>query len=136
MPTKRIAIFAGITVAFIVGGLKWVLPQPAMGAHAVIHYKTNAPKPVSFEVASPASSEKRQLHSDSFIPTSLQQSENPNPGSRNIFGKDARIPMTASDYPWSTIGRLEAPIDAKTVKFCTGTLIGKKLVITNAHCVF
>jgi V8-like Glu-specific endopeptidase len=70
-----------------------------------------------------------------FIPAQLGQSQSPFEGGRNIFGKDDRIPMNSAKYPWSAIGRLEIPIDAKTLKICTGTLIGKSLVITNAHCV-
>jgi len=70
-----------------------------------------------------------------FIPAKLEQSNFPFEGGRNVFGKDDRIPMNSAKYPWSAIGRIEVPIDQKTMKICTGTLIGKNLVVTNAHCV-
>jgi V8-like Glu-specific endopeptidase len=52
-----------------------------------------------------------------------------------VFGKDDRIPMNSAKYPWSAIGRIEVPIDDRSMKICTGTLIGKNVVVTNAHCV-
>lgn len=70
-----------------------------------------------------------------FIPAQLERSRFPFEGKRNIFGKDERIPMNSSKYPWSAIGRIEVPIDDKSMKICTGTLIGKNVVVTNAHCV-
>jgi V8-like Glu-specific endopeptidase len=70
-----------------------------------------------------------------FIPTNRGQSPSPFEGGRNIFGKDDRIPMNSTKYPWSAIGRIEVPIDDKSMEICTGTLIGKNLVVTNAHCV-
>jgi protease YdgD len=70
-----------------------------------------------------------------FIPAKLGQSTFPFEGGRNVFGKDDRIPMNSSKYPWSAIGRVEA-LNSKQVDWtCTGTLIGKNLVVTNAHCV-
>jgi len=71
----------------------------------------------------------------SFIPANIGQSTLPFEGGRNIFGKDDRIPMNSTKYPWSAIGRIEVPVDDKSIKICTGTLIGKNLVVTNAHCV-
>lgn len=70
-----------------------------------------------------------------FIPANIGQSTFPFKGGRNIFGKDDRIPMNSAKYPWSAIGRIEVPIDDKSINICTGTLIGKNVVVTNAHCV-
>jgi len=54
---------------------------------------------------------------------------------QNIFGRDDRISMQSHDYPWSTIGRVEIDRGDGDVQICTGTLIWKNLIITNAHCV-
>jgi V8-like Glu-specific endopeptidase len=46
----------------------------------------------------------------------------------NIFGTDNREKLTSRAYPWNTIGWLDSG--------CTGTLVGHRLVLTAAHCVF
>lgn len=48
------------------------------------------------------------------------------------FGDDDRIPMRSNAYPWSAVGRVQ--IDG--AGHCTGALIGRDLVLTNAHCIF
>jgi V8-like Glu-specific endopeptidase len=54
------------------------------------------------------------------------------PGFNLGFGDDNRIPMRSSAYPWSAVGRVQ--IDG--AGHCTGALIGKDLVLTNAHCIW
>ena len=95
-----------------------------------IDVSPSKPKPPSF--AQPRQSLKTTR---GFIPTQLGQSETPFIGGRNIFGKDDRVPVNESKYPWSAIGRVEAFKDKQMLGTCTGTLIGKRLVITNAHCI-
>jgi len=61
------------------------------------------------------------------------------PGMKAIFldkgGIDSRVPMTNSQYPWSAIGRVTLDMGDGTTSVCTGTLVGRKVMVTNAHCV-
>ena len=73
---------------------------------------------------------------DGFIPKKLQESESPMGKNRAIIGEDQRLPMMSREYPWSTVGKIVMIGQDKKEYSCTGTLIGKSLVITNAHCVY
>ena len=73
---------------------------------------------------------------DGFIPKKLQESESPMGSNRAIIGEDQRLPMMSREYPWSTVGKIVMISKDKKEYSCTGTLIGKSLVITNAHCVY
>jgi protease YdgD len=73
---------------------------------------------------------------DGFIPKKLQESESPMGSNRAIIGKDQRLPMMSREYPWSTVGKIVMVSKDKKEYSCTGTLIGKSLAITNAHCVY
>jgi len=48
------------------------------------------------------------------------------------FEVDDRIPMRSNAYPWSAVGRVQTD----GAGHCTGALIGRDLVLTNAHCIF
>jgi len=70
-----------------------------------------------------------------FVPSTLIESDNPT-GNRQVVGEDDRVPVTSRAYPWSAIGRLEQmDTNGEVAASCTGTLIGKSLVLTNSHCV-
>ena len=73
---------------------------------------------------------------DGFIPKKLQESESPMGNNRAIIGEDQRLPMMSREYPWSTVGKIVMISKDNKEYSCTGTLIGKSLVITNAHCVY
>lgn len=73
-------------------------------------------------------------NSKPFFPPLLGRSDNPFPF-RAIIGRDDRVPMVNRSFPWSAIGRIEGiAADGKRYS-CTGTLIAKSIVLTNAHCV-
>ncbi len=69
-----------------------------------------------------------------FFPAAVGVSDNPFPF-RAIIGRDDRLPMISRQFPWSAIGRIEGVSAAGTRYSCTGTLIAKNIVLTNAHCV-
>lgn len=73
---------------------------------------------------------------DGFVPSGSTPSNNPT-GSRQVIGRDDRVPVVSREYPWRAIGRVEI-LDEESqepIGHCTGTLIGVDLVLTNAHCV-
>ncbi|MGB0564204.1 MAG: trypsin-like serine peptidase [Spirulinaceae cyanobacterium] len=75
--------------------------------------------------------------SEGFIPDELPVSDLPT-NTRVVIGEDDRKPVTTSAYPYSAIGRLDwVPSDdfEITLSHCTGTLIGRDLVLTNSHCL-
>ena len=59
-----------------------------------------------------------------FLTTCGKNSSQP----KNIFGQDDRRWITSTEYPYSALGKLDSG--------CTGTLVGKRLLLTAAHCVF
>ena len=73
---------------------------------------------------------------DGFIPKKLQESESPMGRDRVVIGEDQRVPLTSREYPWSTVGKIVMVGKDDQEYSCTGTLISKSLVLTNAHCVY
>jgi len=114
-------------------GLAW-----SIGMGGVVY--ANAVQPQAIAEVDPKSEAKiplqdSQARREGSIPTTLSQSMNPT-GTRQVIGRDDRAPVLSTAYPWSAIGRLEQlNPDGTVAGFCTGTLVGKDLVLTNAHCV-
>lgn len=74
------------------------------------------------------------INQEPFIPDHLSLDIKPNP-ERAIIDEDNRTPMMNREYPWSAIGKVEGIGDDEGQYHCTGTLVDRNIVMTNAHCV-
>ena len=80
-------------------------------------------------------SDKSALDQAAFRPQDRSESSSPyDTKVRAIIGKDDRVPVLTRKFPWSTIGRIEYRENGNSYT-CTGSLIGRNLVLTNAHCL-
>lgn len=47
-----------------------------------------------------------------------------------VFPPDSRIVFQDTTYPWSTVGRVDTESGS-----CTGTMVGRRLMLTGSHCI-
>lgn len=70
------------------------------------------------------------------VPDGLTISPLPSEDQRAVIGQDDRVLTTSRAYPWSAVGRVEQYDRRGQLEgWCTGTLIARSIVLTNAHCV-
>jgi protease YdgD len=96
----------------------------------------DAPQASNYELPSIELDADSSTARSGSIPEGLNVSANPSEGERAVLGADDRLLMTSGAYPWSAIGRIEQRDErGRLQSWCTGTLIGRNVVLTNAHCV-
>ncbi len=123
------AFFLSSLLLFVICG-QWItakaqLPSDIQGRCSALL------EPVA--IALPANSE---LDAETYRPRGRQQSYRPCEDTQAIIGSDEHLPVLSRLFPWLAIGRLEWVLaDGTPVPWCTGTLIGKDLLLTNAHCL-
>jgi protease YdgD len=76
-----------------------------------------------------------KLDGNTFRPSDRPQSDKPSDTKQGVIGADNRILQESRAFPWSAVGRLDVVINGKERHQCTGTLIGRDLVLTNSHCI-
>ncbi len=108
-----------------------------LGNLSLVHAQSPTLKIAQMPMNVTPESSQAAMGSTPYIPPNLLQSENPyDPGDRAIIGEDNRIEVRSRRYPWTTIGRLEwVNKDGDMEAFCSGSLIGEDIVLTNAHCL-
>lgn len=76
-----------------------------------------------------------ESYGSTYIPEGVDQSDTPS--DRGIVGNDDRLPVKYQGYfPWSAIGRIDwVRSDGQEIGQCTGTLVGRDLILTNSHCL-
>ncbi len=122
---KKILIVLGLIATIIAIGLG----SPAkMGAQSTSEFNPDIAQTIDVSGSS-------VLDRASFRPQDRDESNAPYDNKdRAIIGKDDRVPVLTRKFPWSTVGRIEYSANGSGYT-CTGSLIGRDLVLTNAHCL-
>jgi protease YdgD len=122
---KKILIMLGLMATIIVIGLG----SPA----ELVAQSTSESNP---DIAQTVDvSDNSALDRTAFRPPDRDESSAPYDNKdRAIIGRDDRVPVLTRKFPWSTIGRIEYRANGSGYT-CTGSLIGRSLVLTNAHCL-
>ena len=123
MKRQRLALFISsfLLIALVNGFGHWATVQAQTPPSF-----TPAPIPIALPTAA---------SSPTHRPADLKQSDRPS--ERAVSGADDRFPVLSQKFPWAAIGRIDWIDTSKneTVGTCTGTLIGRDLVLTNSHCL-
>jgi protease YdgD len=122
---KKIFIVLGLLVTMLVLGLGSPVKLAAQSTS-----ESNSDIAQTIDV-----SDKSALDQAAFRPQDRSESSSPyDTKVRAIIGRDDRVPVLTRKFPWSTIGRIEYRNNGSGYT-CTGSLIGRNLVLTNAHCL-
>lgn len=125
MNWKRLAWMTGITGIALSGGIAIAQVPASSPSEATGKATVTKAGVAAFDLGD----DRR-----SFTPPSLRKSDNPFPY-RAVIRNDDRVPMMSREFPWSAVGRIEGVTGNGSGYSCTGTLIAKNVVLTNAHCV-